>query len=115
MNEIERALVAFARGSGAWVLYASGRALTHAIDQWGRDADEIGLLRSRAGWHVPMRGLWVWEGIPQRASVDGGPWVPTFTEGIWRALTDEEWAKVRAGDVTLWPTTEAPGFEEPRP
>lgn len=105
---IERALVAFARGSGAWVLYASGESLSKAIDLWGRDADELGLLKSTDGWTPPMRGLWVWEGTPGMVS----PWAPTFADGSWRHLTPAEWSAVQAHNIALWP--DPAGFQEPR-
>jgi len=118
---IERALVAFAHGSGAWVLYASGTALQRAIDVYGRDADEIGLLRTRKGWDSPMRGLYVWEGVPGESGVfilRDAP-KPTFADGHWRRLTNQEWAAVRNGWLDLWHTEEPgaadPGFPPPQP
>lgn len=101
---IERALVAFARGSGAWVLFAAGDKLNDAIDHHGRDADELGLLRSKHGWEPPMRGLWVWQGLPGHASAGvEGRWASTFDGGHWRKLTVDEWVQVEKGNLALWP------------
>lgn len=117
MAHVERALVAFARGSGAWVLYASGEHLQRAIDLFGRDADEIGLLRSREGWHTPMRGLYVWEGVPNMPDVFTAlprDAVPAFANGTWRVLTADEWALVQQGNILLWPAEAQEGFPKPR-
>lgn len=120
---MERALVAFANGSGAWILYASGAALSESIDAYGRDADEVGLLRAQLGWMPPMRGLWVWEGEVEAVGVSrsretpngwesDGRWEPSFAMGTWRRPTPEEWQKIAAGDIALWPPVL--GFLEPR-
>jgi hypothetical protein len=42
---------------------------------------------------LPGQGLWVWEGALVGENLRG--------EGAYRPLTDEEWARVRAGQTPL--------------
>lgn len=109
MTQTEHALVAFARGAGAWILYAAGPVLNTAIDNFGRDADEVGLLGGAPGLPERPQGLLVWEGFPDTSEQH----VPRFRAGAWRELTVAEWVQVRGGDLALWPNG-PPHFVEPR-
>lgn len=110
----EHALVAFARGAGAWILCAAGEQLNLEIDRYGRDADEVGLLRCLDGLPERPQGLLVWEGVPSPLGFRNHEGVTySYTQGEWRELTVAEWVQVRGGDLALWPDG-PPHFVEPR-
>lgn len=80
-------------GERGWVIYWVGADLDFEISQGGRDLEDLGLLGHRA---KAPKGISIWEGrYVRRATYDE----ESEPDGVFRELTDDEWAFVKIGEA----------------